>query len=186
MKKVIFLFITFLFAVLFLNAQDRTVSRSMKENYTYYKYDGVAADTLTENQDTIDFVLQYRSDWYVKKLAVKTKFDLVSGVDTTVTTSVFGKEFYDDTTYVQVIAAVASDDINANNTVQILTSDYTESVGASEDTFNADSTITVAAKTVTPLDKSYRYYRVRYIYTGSSAAGSGVKIDDIEFKFYID
>lgn len=189
-------------------AQERTVTKQMSKNTTYYEYTGTAADTLVStNQDTIDFVLEYRNSSHVKKLSIKSKFDLIGLADTTVAVSVFGREFEDDATWVQVIASTVSDDVNADNTVQVLSSDYTETYGsyvstvaahilASDTTgfsgYPADSifvpsyAITNAAQTVTPLDKSYRQYRIRYIIQGSSDLGSGVKIDEIEFKVYTD
>jgi len=165
------------------SAQERTISKTMPEGNTYFKYTGVAADTLiSTNQDTIDFVLEYRNHDYVKKIAVKTRFDVVAGADTTVSVSVYGKEFSDDATYVEVVAAATSSAVAANNTVQILASDpYTvEAIS----TFAADST--VAAHNFTPFDKSYRFYRIRYIIKGNDSVGTGIKLDEIEVKFYTD
>jgi len=216
MKKVIIILFAVLLSVVTF-AQDKTISVLMPENTTYTKYTFSTADTLGPvSQDTIDVVITYQSAGYVKKLAVKTRFDIVSGADTTVNISVFGKEFSDDGTYVQIIAAAASSDINANNTSTIITSDWTETVAqytstvatttdsldadvsaiAYVDTSSGDSivttwtlekpaqTITNAAQTVTPLDKSYRLYRVRYIMSLTSALGSGVRLDELEFKIY--
>lgn len=207
MKKLIIIMI-FAFLGLANFAQERTVTKQMSRNTTYYRYSGTAADTLVStNQDTIDFVIEYRNAGYVKKVAVKSKFDLVALADTTVAISVFGREFSDDATWVQIIASAVSDDVNADNTVAISTSDwtvpvasYTSTVAAHTlasdttgfSTYPADSifvpsyVITNAAQTATPLDKSYRQYRIRYIIQGSSALGSGVKIDEIEFKVYED
>lgn len=189
-------------------AQERTVTKQMSKNTTYYEYTGTSADTLVStNQDTIDFVLEYRNSSHVKKIAIKSKYDLIGLADTTVAVSVFGREFEDDATWVQIIASAVGSDVNADNTVQVLTSDYTETYGsylstvaahklASDTTgykyYPADTisvpsyAITNAAQTITPLDKSYRQYRIRYIIQGESALGSGVKIDEIEFKVYTD
>lgn len=187
MKKIFVIFSLLVFAVAVF-AQERTVTLTpIKKGETYKKYSGVAADTLVAtNQDTIDVVFEYNGPGYVKKVALKSRFDLISVADTTVAISLFGKEFSDDDTYVEVIASTLTADINADNTVKVLTSDYTESIAASTDVFNADSTITVAAQTITPPDKSYRYYRARYIITAASGAGSGVKLDEIELKLYTE
>lgn len=164
------------------NAQDRTVTKLMSIGETYYLYNGVAADTLTANQDSIDFVLAYRGHDYVQKIAVKIKYDLRSTADTAVNLGLSGAEFSDHTTYTTIIAAADGNDINANNTVDVITSDpYTVEAAY---TFGADSI--TAAHNHTPFDKSYRYYRLRLIYTGASGGGTGVSIDDIEFKFYTD
>lgn len=164
-------------------SQERTISKTMTNGVYYYKYTGVAADTLTStNQDTIDFVLQYQSPQYVKKIAVKTKFDTIAGADTTVAISVFGKEFSDDATYVEVIPSTLSAAVSADGIVKVLTSDpYTVEAAY---TFGADSV--TAAHNHTPFDKSYRYYRVRYIIQGNDATGTGIEIDEIEFKIYTE
>lgn len=175
-------------------AQERTISKTMRENATYYKYSGTAADTLTPtNQDTIDFVLQFRNDNYVKKIAVKSRFDMITTADTTVAISVDGKEFEDHTTYTSVIASSLSDAVTANNTVAVDVNDpynvvaahtlLTDTTGLSG--YPADS-IAVPSYNVTPFDKSYRFYRFRYILSGNDATGTGVKIDEIEVKFYTD
>jgi hypothetical protein len=221
MKKILIISILAFGLIGLVQSQDRTVTKAMQSGYTYYKYSGAAADTLTANQDTIDFVLTYAASGWVKKLAVKTRFDVIDGADTTVSTSVFGKEFDDDDTYVQVIGASLSSDVSANNTVQILTSDYTETFGAynsteaaynsvapaylivldsiltsagTNDTLfvdavtvaNASHILANAAQTVTPFDRSYRVYRIRYIISGDDHVGEGIKIDEIEVKFYTD
>lgn len=217
MKNLILLFcLVFSFS---LFAQEREVEKNMGSG-TYYKYTGTAADTLTDtNQDTIDFVLENRGPGYVRKISVKSRFDVIDGADTTVAISVFGKEFEDDATYVQIIASTLSDAVAADNTVKIVSADYTETTAsyasttaqyistAGVDTLltdttglsgypadsiistgyaitNAAQTMTNATQTVTPLDKSYRFYRVRYIIEGDDATGTGIKIDEIEFKLY--
>lgn len=208
MKKIFVIFSLLVFA-LAVFSQERTVELApIKKGETYKKYSGVAADTLVAtNQDTIDVVFEYNGPGYVKKVALKSRFDLIDGADTTVSVSLFGKEFADDATYVQIIGATATDDINADNAVQILTSDWTESVASYNITlpaltlltdttglmgYPADSivsnaaTIVAAAQTITPPDKSYRYYRARYILTAASGAGAGVKLDEIELKLYTE
>jgi len=186
MKKLI-LFLTLVVIAFACNpqetsAQERTISKTLPTGVYYYKYTGVAADTLkATNQDTIDVVFYYMSPQYVTKIAVKTRFDIIVGADTTVSTSVFGKEFSDDATYVSVIGASTSSAVTANNTVQVLVSDPYITEAAY--TFGADSI--TAAHTHTPFDFTYRYYRVRYILQGNDAVGTGIKIDEIEFRIYI-
>lgn len=172
-------------------AQDKTISKTMPSGDTYYYFNGADADTLTGNQDTLDIVITYRGDGYVKKIATKTRWDLLGTADTTYTESIFGKEFADDETYVQIVAATLQSAVATDNTVSILTSDYTETIAAATDIIsqitaaNTD-TVTVAARTITPLDKSYRNYRIRYIYNGPDYTGSGIKLDQFEIKFYTE
>lgn len=177
-------------------------------NETYHYYGGSSADTLiATNQDTLDIVVKYMGGGYIRKVAVKSRFDVIAGADTTVSVSVFGKEFEDDATWVEVIAATNTSAVTANNTVQILTSDWTETVAQYTSTIAAHNmvadttgfqnypadtiavaaqTITNAAQTLTPLDKSYRYFRVRYIINGDDSVGTGILLDDFEFKVYTD
>ena len=191
MKKLVILIFALLLGFA-ASAQDRTVTKYMGINDTYYKYDGTTSDYLVAaGQDTIDFILYYRAHWYVEKISVKIKWDLRTAADTTVTTSLFGAEFGDHTSYTQIIAAAAGNDINADNTIDVLTSDpYTgiAQVVATSDTAGNGTikTLTYAAHNATPFDKSYRKYRLRMIITDASGLGTGVKIDDIEFKFYVD
>lgn len=201
-------------------AQERTVSITMPTSNTYYKYTGTASDVLIPTTcDTIDVVIQYQGSGYVKKIAVKNRYDMRSTADTTVEVSVFGKEFSDDGTYVSIIASTASSVVTSNNVVQVLTSDYTEVTAShTEVTTQSSPTIaaynavlsqavianvdtiavpqqtitlvaqtnTVAAQTNTPPDKSYRYYRVRFILSGNDSVGTGVKLDELEFKLYTE
>lgn len=220
MKKLIFLLIALVTAAVAI-AQERVVSVTMPTSNTYIKYTGTASDVLvTSTKDTIDVVFQYQGPGFVKKIALKSRFDMNSTADTTVLVSVFGKEFYDDGTYVQVIASTASAEITSNNVVQVLANDYTETIAshtevttqstptiaaytallsqglsANMDTLSVPQqtitlvaqTNTVAAQTTTPFDKSYRYFRVRYILAGdNTATGTGVKLDEIELKLYTE
>jgi len=191
MKKFVLLLIASVI-VTFAIAQERTVSVTMPVNNTYYKYTGTASDVLIPTTcDTIDFVIAYQGAGYVTKVSVKSRYDMRTTADTTVICSVFGKEFSDDGTYVQIIGVATSSAVTSNNTVQVLSSDpyqTTASYVSTTDTSVAGTikTITAAAQTTTPFDKSYRYYRVRYILSGDDAVGTGVKLDEIEFKVYTD
>jgi hypothetical protein len=191
MKK-LFLFLAILVSFSAAFAQERTVTTVIPVGNTYYKYAGTSSDVLIPTTcDTIDMVFAYQGSGYVKKVAVKSRFDMRTTADTTVKVSVFGKEFSDDDTYVEIIPVATSSAVTANNVIQVLTSDYTETIGTftailrQQTTTNAD-TITYPAQTITPLDKSYRYYRVRYILSGNDSVGTGVKLDEIEIKFYTE
>jgi hypothetical protein len=204
---IIILMLAFSFS---LFAQERTIEKTARNGFrdgTYYKYTGVAADTLiSTNQDTIDFVIEYQGPGYVKKIALHTQLDTIDGADTTVSISVYGKEFEDDGTYVEIIAASTSSAV-ASTLHSVLTSDWTETFGTYNSTvaahtlltdttglsgYPADSVavpshiIANAAQTVTPLDKSYRFYRVRYIISGDDSVGDGILISEIEMKLYTE
>lgn len=182
MKKV-FLFFALLLSVS-LFAQERTVTITADPGNTYLKYTGTSSDVLIPTtRDTIDFWFYFRVDQYVEKIAVKLRYDMRTTADTTVSTSVFGKEFYDDGTPVSIIAATVSSAVTANNVVQVLAQDpyiveaaYMTDVGANDSTNTAHNH--------TPFDFCYRYYRVRCILVGNDATGTGVNVDEIEFKLY--
>lgn len=186
--KIFVLLLTFaalMFACGPTKAQERTVTRTLPTGTYYDKYTGVAADTLKPTtQDTIDIVYVYQSHEYVTKIAVKLRFDIIAGADTTVSTSVFGKEFSDDGTYVSIIPASTSSAVTANNTVQVLASDpyFTEAQYITGRITGGD-TVNLAHN-ITPFDFSYRYYRVRIILTGNDSVGTGIKLDEAEIKFY--
>lgn len=172
-------------------AQERTITKNMGSD-TYFHYGGTADDTLiATNQDTIDLVIQYKGGGWIRKVAVKSRFDTIAGADTTVAISVYGKEFYDDATYVQIIASTLSSAVTTENIVKVVTSDYTETTtafdvdGYDEITTDVD-TLAFPAQTVTPLDKSYRYYRIRYILQGDYTVGTGILLDDVELLLYTE
>lgn len=184
MKKIIFLLIA-LVTVTFAIAQERTVSITMPTNNTYYKYSGVAADVLVSTTtDTIDVVFQYQGSGYIEKIAIKSRFDMRTTADTTVAISVFGKEFADDGTYVEVIASALSAVVTTDNVVKVSVNDPYVTDASHTLTDNLGATATESVHTITPFDKCYRYYRVRYILSGNDSVGTGVKLDEVEFKVY--
>lgn len=190
MKKL--LFILGMFISLLAFSQERTISNKvLNSGETYLKYTGVAADTLkATNQDTIDLIITNYNAGYVEKIAVKSRFDIIVGADTTVAVSVFGKEFDDDATWVEVIASTLTSAVTANNVVQVLSNDpYTTNAGyvgiiKQHNSQLTTDTLTVPAHVYTPFDKSYRYYRIRYIIKGNDSIGTGIKLDEVEFKIY--
>jgi hypothetical protein len=190
MKKIFIilsLFAVVLFACNPSKAQERTVTRTLATGIYYDKYTGSTSDVLTPTtRDTIDFIYVYQSPEYVSKVAVKIRYDIVVGADTTVAASFFGKEFSDDATYVQVIASATSSAVAANNTVQVLALDpYTVEAQYVTGRVMLGDTINVAHN-FTPFDFSYRYYRLRLILQGNDATGTGVKVDEVEVKFYTE
>ena len=190
MKKYLIL-LAFCFVALISYSQDKTVSLTIANEGTYIVHSNPGADTLSGTQDTIDFVFKYKAEGFVKKMAVKIRYDLISGVDTTVHASLFGKEFFDDPTWVSIIASTTSSVVSVNNTMQILTSDYTETTASAVDFLQqtlvaTKDTLTVAARINTPIDQSYRFYRLRLIVAGDDSVGKGIKVDEVELKLYTE
>jgi len=204
-----------LFIILFLGlisltvfSQERTVTKLLGKSDTYYKYTGVTLDALVPTtRDTIDIIFQVRVPGLIKKIEVKSRFDMVTTADTTVAVSVFGRNFTDDS-YTSMIASTVSSVVTTDNVIQVLTGAYTEShVTAAYNSVNAAYNITEAlyktdsdtisaahlhavaeqttanaeaTTTVTPVDYSFRFIRVRYILSGNDSVGTGVKIDEVE------
>lgn len=140
-----------------LFAQDRTVDLTpMGAHDTYVKYTGVAADTLTSNQDTLDIEFEYRGD-YVYKVAALSEIDTIAGADT-LTVELLGYDFEDDATAATLVAAST---VNAaeDGEIEILVDDY-EAAAA---------------------ELSFRRYVLRYIRTGT---GGGLEIKKAELKLY--
>lgn len=189
MRKFILVLIA-AFVALVAFSQQRTVTKKMDIGAYSILYYGQTADTLTgTNQDTIDFVVQYRGNDFIKKISLRTRFDLRSTADTTVKISVLGKEYLDDASWVTIIGSTTTSAIAANNTVVVLNSDYTETIAGfdailkQQTTTNSD-TITYPAQTITPLDKTYQWYLVRYIISGDDFTGSGLKLDEIQLQLF--
>jgi hypothetical protein len=186
MKKLIFV-LALMFAFAISEAQERTVTRTLPSGTYYDKYTGGASDVLIPTtRDTIDYIFVYQSSDYVTKIAVKVRFDMRTTADTTVLTSLFGKEFSDDGTYVEIVASSASSAVTANNVVDILVSDpYVLEAQYITGRVTGGDTVNVAHNH-TPFDKSYRYYRLRLILAGNDSVGTGVNVDEIEFKIYTE
>lgn len=126
MKRLIILLVLGLFAFS-VTAQERTVTKDVPKGNTYYKYVGTSSDVLLPTtRDTIDLVFQLELTEKISKIAVKSRFDVVAGADTTVAISVDGKLFSDDS-YTNVIASALSTEVSADNVVKTVSTTYTES-----------------------------------------------------------
>ena len=156
MKKLLFL-ISLIFALQGF-AQDKTENHELKDGATYIYISVTGEDTLTSNQDTIDYVIKYQTKEYINKVALHVGVDTIAGADT-LTVELLGYDFLEDATANTIIAAATT---NLASTAEIiLTDDYS----AAADEF------------------SFRYYAIRIIRTGE---GEGVNINEIEFKLYTE
>ena len=159
MKKLIsiLIIVTCAFAAI---AQDKVVDIPVKTGFTwgtYVEYAGTAADTITSNQDSIDYVFEVKTPNYIKKVALFAQLDTIAG-DDTITVQLLGSDF-EDATIAEVIAAAT---VNLDGaTTKLIFDDY--SAGADE--------------------LSFRYYTYRVLRTGT---GDGVELNNLEFKIYTD
>jgi len=190
-------------------AQDvtRNASKVYKNGYSYAKYTGVAIDTLTTVQDTIDIVFNMRvsNGAMVKRVTVGTVLDLRAGTDTVVAVSVWGEDFDSDThTANAVIASTNTAAITASNTFDVfetalteVTAQYLSAVPAhnapyvnvaagTADTLKYDAyNITQPAQTSTASNLTWRKYVVRFVYPAAGdAVGTGLLIESVELKLF--
>ena len=65
---------------------------SFQNGNTYVAYTPTKADTITKNQDTLDFTVNLNNAWSCK-YAIGVRLDTNAGKDTTVRVLLFGKNF---------------------------------------------------------------------------------------------
>jgi multidrug transporter EmrE-like cation transporter len=153
MKKLI-LFLAIL--VVSFAAQAQALTKSLIKipaGATYYKYTGIAADTLTTNQDSIIFFFQSELD-FTTKVNVGLVFTKRSGNDTIVTVRLAAK-YFNDEAYTATLASGSSGNV--------------------ESTTGTQKTVSYATAT------GYRYYRVSLQLIGMKS--TGVKLKSLELKF---
>ena len=165
-----------------VNAQDRETEKPLQSGHAYYSFNINAADTLTSNQDTVDFVLINRNIGLVKRVAILSQFDTIAGADTSVSITVAAKEFEGDT-YAEFISTVL-DTVAEASSILMKSEISTIAFLAPYTNVAAGTVDTLHYQPIIKFNNSYRYYRVRYIYSGEDYTGEGIKIDALEFKFY--
>jgi len=171
MKK-LFIFLFLLFFAVTVFAQERTLSTyNLPEALTYYKYTGVAADTLMYGtQDTIDIPIFVNKEYPVQYYA-KFNVDTIGDNDFKLKVAVLGKVFKDESW-----SAIAADSIdvtdNGTNVVVYSTSNPIY-------TFAVDSTITQTYGA-----HYYRYLLFRLIVNSTTTTGDGFTLNDMELKLF--
>lgn len=172
MKKLLSLLLLVLFAVVAM-AQERTVSITLKDGNTRWDYTGVAKDTLTEtNQDTIDFVMEYRSAKAIEKIDLFFQADSLAG---------------DDSIYVSLLGlkdlSGAATTLISSTGALIDGLDIVKELSLYQ-TFATDTTSEGIIKTLIPTDLSYRYYKLRMIQAANNSFDGGAEIDYVRMKLY--
>lgn len=156
------------------------------KNSITWSYTGIADDSLTINQDTLLYNITLNKavpyNYYIK-----IGLDSIAGIDTTVVVNVNGRMFDDESWTLIETTTTAVISAEINTVIESMTDpDYTYSIAAAEDVFNADSTTTVAARTVTPtpsIKPCWRQIQVELIINGDDSVGEGVALKDIECYF---
>lgn len=171
MKK-LFIFLFLLFFAVTVFAQERTLSTyNLPEALTYYKYTGVAADTLMYGtQDTIDIPIFVNKEYPVQYYA-KFNVDTIGDNDFKLKVAVLGKVFEDESW-----SAIAADStaVTGNGTDVVVYSTSNPIY-----TFAVDSTITQTYGA-----HYYRYLLFRLIVNSTTATGDGFTLNDMELKLF--
>jgi hypothetical protein len=174
MKRIALILITVIFAVVAI-AQDRVLTFKplhpdpTKANSIGVSYTGVAKDTLTAKQDTLQFRFSTNKHFpteYYFNIAVDT---LAGGAVDAVTRKVYGRMFGSQA-WTQITTAAAA--VSAPTNI-VLTSMSTANYAV---TFKKDSTYTIVP-TLTPF---YSEYMVELILT-TAGTGKGIKVNSVDF-----
>jgi len=156
-----------------------------------WSYTGVDADSLTANQTKLIYNITLNKavpmNYYIK-----IGLDSIAGVDTTCVININGRMFDDEgwTLIETVTTAVVNAEIN--QVIESMTDiDYTMGIAAATDlisqhvTSNSD-TITVAARTITPIvsiKPCWRQIQVEITIAGDDSVGEGIALKDIRWYF---
>lgn len=179
MKKFILILIC-LVTSFALQAQDRSLTdRTFSTTATYYSYVGVAADTLTTGQDSIDFEFTTNKEYPVQ-LYIMSDLDKRVGADTTVTVYLYGRMFSDqDYTLISNTASlVTTDQLNIISTVAQPSSTF------EWDTTGVDIYTVAGTTTSASIANYYRQFKLVYVIAGNDAVGTGVKLTGLKIKLW--
>jgi len=179
MKK-FFLVITALMFAVTLSAQDRSITtQTFSTTATYLKYTGVAADTLTEFQDSIAMIFKVNKE-FPCQIYVLTEMDTIDGVDTTVTCYLQGRMFdtQDWTTITNTAGTVAAATENAVSTVA------QASGTMAWDTASRSVYFFSGTFTNTSVMNFYREFRLIWVLKGNDHVGTGVEINSVAIKLW--
>jgi hypothetical protein len=182
MKKLI---VILLFAGLTLAgySQVRTLStRLLKAEQTFFSYTGVAADSLSVFQDTIQMQITVNKN-YPYAVSLRSAFDTIDGADTLVYINVLGKVYEDDSWSSIIADSSAAVSAAANKTVTNWTGNiYTitaDTTAISVDSVGYYSYNVIRASAVAD---NYRYLLIRYIIAGDDSVGKGVLLKKLELN----
>lgn len=173
---------------------DKVLRTDVNESASItWSYTGVAADTLTTNQDTLLYNITVNKavpmNYYIK-----IGLDTIAGVDTTCVININGRMFDDESW--TLIETVTTSVISAetNTVIESMTDpDYTYTIpafSAKQDTatfatYPADS-IKFPALTITPapsIKPCWRQIQVEIILAGDDSVGEGIELKDIRWYF---
>lgn len=152
-----------------------------------WSYTGVAADTLTANQDTLIYNITLNKaepfNYYIK-----IGLDTIAGADTTVVVNINGRMFDDEdwtlieTTTSSEIASAADVTIESVTDADFYFPAY--NVPFTNPTAGTADTLEYPILTpVVSINPFYRQIQVEIIISGEDFTGSGIKLTDIQWYF---
>lgn len=179
-----------------IQAQDRTVTRTLSSGQTLYDYTGVSADTISPNQDTVAYVFNVNKTGPVA-YSFETKISQNGlGDDETYTVDIklFGKVFSTDSwtnvdvtnTGVDVTGGATTDITNATDQYREFKTDTTAYTVSVKDSSESDTRFylhNISYKS----GFHYRYFKVQIAQnsTGSLEASDYAKVDHVYLKLWL-
>lgn len=176
-------------------AQERTVSLITLDKsaggryYSYYNYSGTSSDQLIyTTRDTIDIPFNIRKSKRCD-ISVGVTFSPILGADTTATIAILGRNSLNDSwnsITSGLSAAVTTDDVYKEVTT-FSTYDEKATIDTTLLSTALASTKDSVSFYVTNVSFSavgYRYINVRLIITGDDSVGTGIQVDNVEFKIW--
>lgn len=201
MKKYLILIALFLFSI-FSFATDRVLPAAgsklmnvdvLKSGSVTWSYTGMAADTLTGNQDTIAYNITLNKS-FPMNYYIKLGLDTIAGADTTLLVNINGRMFNDQSWTLIKATTTAEIAAAADIVIESMTESKFTLVGTpyvmKQDTvgflnYPAD-TIFVPAITYThtpSIKTCWRQIQVEIIYNGPDYTGEGIKLNSIDWYF---
>lgn len=214
MKKIILIFVLGIFVSgLFAQKATRSTQK-FKANYTYLKYESIASDVLSQDLDTIEvpFYLnkEYPAQWYVNtrfipatvgdttvtiyvlgKVFENEDWTAISNFTTNAVAATLDTAIYSMSEPSFTVTYTGTDS-SATAFTYDTTAYFPDSAGfgnyagipytGSGTVYNAS---TLSGTSVpASISNYYRYFLLRYVIAGNDATGTGIKIDNIEFKIW--
>jgi hypothetical protein len=175
------LIVILLFVSLAATSQERSVTLpNMTASQTYYKYTGQTADALVPTtRDTIQYTI-YLNKEYPVQYYINMNLAPVAGADTTVVYTLYGKVFAGESWTQIATGTTSAVTTTINSPISSFTAtDYL----ASTLVFEADSTVS-GRLTSANTASYYRYLMLDLQLSGNDSVGTGVKINNLEFKIW--
>lgn len=181
MKKAFLLLSVVAFGLILMSADvTRRTMKTFGKTQTYWKYNGVASDTIMgTDQDTVEYPMFLNKDYPVQ-FYINATFDTIGEDDNqAVTVYLLGKVFEDENW--AAIANSGTTTITTDN--QAITVESIDNTGAFTVAYEAVDTSEISTITPSNVSSYYRYLMVRIV-DNTNTVDQGVKLDNIEVKIW--